>query len=363
MQTIFNNLTDISTGISSYPEWRYLRAGLYRNLKTTIQYYQSRKFAVKGNHLLAKLLKSLSVSIDIDKERYYDIVDQKALNIGLHYKMSSSIYKGEVFDGIFYGNDVKEILIATNDYISPDKIEKDWRNIQSVKVIDHPKSDLSLLLPNGKSYSYESGYAVIEVNIPVLAMQYRCFLKEQYQRFLSDSTASPTSVFIHTYVLPNMMYSHLDISLFNRLYNRLVGAPMGKPLFRHAFTLIDYHDKVDKFLDSIISTLRRTDKDFNTILRMIPVVSELNLKSLLRLPQQAPTRQIAWVEFLARLKALEFLTYISPNYGKQLNRNELNYINRIIKLYTREGTFNQLKDIELYEDLTSRLKLLQIRIQ
>ena len=358
MQTIFNNLTNISTGISSYPDWKYLRSGLNRNLRTTIDYYQNRKFAVKGNHLVARMLTSMSVSIDRDIEQLYNLVEAKTMHIGMHFKLSSSVYKGDIFNGVFYGEGTKEIIMVTNNFINPYYIERNWKNIQAIKVISHPKSDLSLLLPNGKAYSAEPGLACIEINLPALVIQYYCFMKEQYARIKDSLTAAPISVFIHSYVLPNMLYSHLDHCIFNRVYNLVMGAPMGEPQFRHPFTLINYDNKVDKCLTEITDYVKQTDLDFNTILRTFPVVSKANFKELLKLPEQAPTRQIVSSEFLARMKAIDFLVNINPNNGKTKNAGEINYINRVIKHNERDSVFGQLFDQEDFASLRSKLMLI-----
>lgn len=363
MQTIFNNLTNISTGISSYPDWKYLRSGLNRNLKTTIDYYQNRRFAVKGNHLIARILNSLNISYDRDIEQLYNLIEAKAFHIGMHFKLSSSVYKGDVFNGVFYGEGTKEIIMVTNDFINPYEIERDWKNVQAVRVLTHPKSDLSLLLPNGKAYSEETGLACIEINLPALITQYRCFVLEQYNRIKDTLTASPTSVFIHMYVLPNMLYSHLDHCIFNRVYNLMMGAPMGVPQFRHPFTLIDYNKKVDDCLIEIVDYVSKNDLDFNTILRTFPCVTKLNFKELLRLPEQAPTRQITGSEFLARFKAIEFLININPNKGKTKNMDTINYINRMIKRNERDSVLDQLVSSTDFSSFRTQLMLLSLNIK
>ena len=363
MQTIFNNLTNISTGISSYPDWKYLRSGLNRNLKTTIDYYQNRRFAVKGNHLIARILTSISVSFDRDIEQLYNLIEAKALHVGMHFKLSSSVYKGDIFNGVFYGEGTKEIIMVTNDFVNPYEIEKDWKNVQAVKVVTHPKSDLSLLLPNGKAYSDEGGLACIEINLPALVVQYRCFVKEQYERIKDSLTASPTSVFLHMYVLPNMLYSHLDHCIFNRVFNLAMGAPMGQPQFRHPFTLIDYDKKVDNCLEEVVDYVKQTDLDFNTILRTFPCVTKMNFKELLRLPEQAPTRQIAGSEFLARLKAIDFLININPNNGKTKNADTINYINRLIKRNERDSILDQVLSSTDFESVRTQLMLLSMKIK
>lgn len=363
MQTFFNKVTSVNRQIQRNPAWTYASAGLQRNLKNIIQYYRIRPFAVKSNHLLAKIINTVSVSHSTNTERFYDIVDGKALNLGMTHKLTSSIHRGSIFDGVFYGPGTKEVIFAVSQYLDPYFIEKNWKNVCPVTVLNHPRSDLEMLLPNGKSHSVETGLACIAIDIPMLAMQFRAFAKEQMLK--SEATGNnPLAVanFIHMYVLPNMLPSHLDVALFNRAVNFVNGAPMGEALKKHPFTVLDYTRQVDDTYKDLVKFVKQNDRDFTTILKSFPCVSVENFEALMRLPEQAPTRQVGWAEVVTRLKALDWLTTISPKHGLAHNASDINYLTKSFVAYASDGAFKQILDDDLYLDTIRTIKDIAARI-
>lgn len=357
MQLFFNKSIQVAKTLPRDPTWNYARSALKRNLQTLTNYYHNKGFAVRSNHILVKLLNIIGVDHNQHIERYYEIVSARTNKLGMHLKFTSSIYSGQLFDGVFYGNGTKEIIIADDEYINPYTIEKDWKNIQAVTVIDHPRSDLDMLLPNGKKTGTETGTATIVVNIPALATQYREFAKTQYAKYLEeDQSLSSVAFFVHQYVLPNMMPSHLDAALFNRIVNLGIGKPMGEALVKHPFMLLDYTKHVDQVYKKLVDTLKSTDAEFWTMLRSIPLVSTDNAQLLMRLPENAPTRQLAWAEFITRLKCIEFLVQTNPNHGTVMSSKDLNYLMKKILQYSSDGVFRQITDSELYYETIQQVK-------
>lgn len=349
MQQFFNQTSDSHRTIPSDPGWDYVHAGLTRNLTAVLNYYHHRPFAVKSQHILARLLNSLGVPYTAGLERFYDLVDAKALSLGMTMKMTSSINKGILHDGLFYGPGCKEIIIATNDSFSPYHVTRNWRTAAAVKVLAHPRSDLTMLLPTGRETSSEKGLVTIAVNIPMLAVQYRAFMNHQISRQgVEGHQPLTTAQFIHMYVLSNMMPSHLDCCLFNRAYNLCTGAPMGESLARHRITLIDYSARVDKIYSSLTRAVDKNDKDYYSILDGFPLVSSPSFRELNYLPDQAPTRQLAWAECLTRLKTVDWLTLVSPNQGETLNRSDNNYFIKEFLQHRNDNTFGHILDNETF---------------
>ena len=351
MQTLFNQEHLLSRVVSQDSNWNYVKAGLQRNLQTIRDYYSIRPFAVKSNHLIARLVNTLGVSHDQSTERFYDIVDAKALNLGMHFKMTSSIYRGELFDGVFYGPGCKEIIFANNDYVNPFEVTRNWKTVSAVTVLCHPRSDLECLLPTGRQNTTEQGFAAISVNIPMLALQFRAFAKEQYERSLADGV-SPLAVsnFVHMYVLPGMMASHLDHVLFNRAFNHLMGLPMGTALKRHRFPVIDYSNKLNGVIKETTKKLQTDERSYADMLRSFPCVSAKSFHDLMRLPEQAETRQIQLAEIVTRLKAVDWLSTLSPSHGAVINGADNNLIMKAFEKQNNAGGFRQFLDTETYVD-------------
>lgn len=336
MLDFFNTPDIFSQGTITPNTWPYIKQGLLRNLDAVKKYYYDKPFAVKSNHILIRLLNNLGVSYNINLERFADIVDAKANNISMNFKMSSPIYRGNIFRDIFYGGDIDEIFVCDDDYFDVYSVYNNWKTTSAVKVLYHPKSDLDLLLPNGKYIGTESGTAVISINIAMLAVQYKAFLDKEYKIMLAGESPRSTAHFIHMYVLPNMLDSHLDIALFNRAYNLLTNSQMGVSIKKHVFFTTNYSDQVDNAYKYLIEYYKTNDRSYKTILRSFPCVSYEDFESLLRLPELAPTRQIIWVNVLSRIRAIEFLVKLSKSNNNSFNKNFNNIFLRYFKLYEND---------------------------
>ena len=363
MQYFYNSGEGIGQSVIIPPGWTYVRDGLERNLKVVKEYYYNRPHAVKNTNILVKLLTNLGVPYDLHLERFYDIVDARALQYSMSFKMTSSLYRGAFFKNAFYGGNTMEVLVANNDSIDPYYVYNNWREVQSVKVVDHPKSDLDLLLPNGRMASSGDGVAVIEINIPTLAIQFRAFMDEQMKRS-AGGMLSPqsTAQFIHMHVLPNMLDTHLNIALFNRAYNLTVGAPMGITERKHPFYLTSFNDQVDKVYKIQIDHLKNTERDFKSILKTFQCLNG-TFADALRLPGTASTRQIVWVEFIARLRAMDFMTDLSVSRGRAKNTNDINQFMRSLKMFESDKLLVTALPAEVHDDVQNMIYSIKSKVR
>lgn len=342
MLEFFNNPDIHGQGILRPTTWPYIKEGLNKNLKTVKDYYNIKPFAVKSNHILSRILNNIGVSYFYTLERFADIVDAKAFNIAMGMKMSSPIYRGNIFKDVFYGGDIDEVLVAVDDPFDIYDVYKNWKKVSAVKVIYHPKSDLDLQILNGRYFGTESGTAVISINIALLAVQYKAFLEKEITVLESGESPKSTAQFIHMYVLPNMLDSHLDIALFNRAFNLLTNSQMGVSYKRHVFYLTDYTNHVDNVYNDLIKHYKTNDRHYKTLLRSFPVAVQDNFEEVLYLPDNAPTKQSIWTNVVARLKPIEFLIKLSQNNGNKLDRTVNNMILRYFKLYENDGALDTI---------------------
>lgn len=349
MQKLLNMETGMNQGILNAPWWSYVKDGLKNNLDQVISYYRRFPTAVNSSHFLAKLITTLGTHRDDDYLRFLTTIKGRSLSVAMSHQMTSSLSKGITFDGIFYGKGSTEIIIGTNEDFDIFEARDNWRNLEPVKILRHPKSDLSLLPINGEAYNGEEGISVISINLTMLAIQYREF------RLLEDKIAeeygeSPRSMeqFIHAYPLTNALRSHLDQCLFNRMYNLLINKPMGYCNKTHPFYLTDYSSKLDLIYSDLLKRINSPMK-FDTILRQIPLVSNDSLKELSVLPECAPTRQVVWGLVCSRLQILDFLVRTNSNVRIQ-NGRDLNNIRRSFNLFQTDKALKASLPIEDYFD-------------
>lgn len=357
MYNLFNLMSTANSGGHKFPDWHFVRDGLRRNLGTVIRFYRKNPMAVQSSHFLVKLLQTITIPQSMNLERYYDNVDGLALHVSMALKMTSSISRGQMFDGIFYGQGSPEILIAHTDSFDINEANRNWQNVCAVRVLRHAKSDLALNLPNGYRSGSESGMAVIAINIPMLAIQYRAFRLNEMQIAEGDNESQRSiTQFIHMYVLPNMLFSHLDIAVFNRLDNMRKGAPLGESNIHHSFYLPDFSDKADKALVNIVGHLQSSGKDFTGVLKTTPLVTKENLFELFALPDVAPTMQVLWALVIARLPAVAFLFQLLKNGPGVTDRHQVNRVLREVNKWRTNNLMKTMLPLEYYYEVVDEIE-------
>lgn len=352
MQQFFNSVPPVGQSTIVPPNWRYIREGLERNLNTTVEYYNSRPMAVKSNHFLLRLVTSLGVSFSHPLERYHQIVEFKALGFSMGFKMTSSIYKGSIFRGIFYGENSAEVLIATDEEFDPFEVYDNWQKYSPVRVLHHNKSDLNFLLPNGKSTGSDTGISVFTINIPMIAVMFKAFLEKEVVDFKKDpnNTLAPAAHFIHRWILPGMLKSQTDVALFNRAFNIATGTPHSEANRAHPFYLTDYKLGVDAVYNDLVNHFKGSNKHFKDILRSFHGLSG-SFEQIFRLPDVVSTRQVVWSEVVARIRALEFLTTLLKDGGRSNNGEILNEMFRMFKYYSSDNTLRSALPVDYMNDL------------
>jgi len=333
MQSLFNMTPPQSVGVLRFPEWNYVRDGMRRNVATVLEFYRKNPMAVQSSHLLVRLLHSITIPQSQPIERYYDNVDSLALNLSMALNLTSSIFKGKVWDGVFYGEGSKEILIAHNDWFDPVTAHKNWKGLQPIRILRSPHTDLGYNIPNGKRAGSETGLSVISINIPLLAIQYRAFRQEEQRIAEYTGNDSQRSIyqFVHMYPLVNAVMSQTDTIVFNRAHRVLTGAPMGESLRKHSFYLTDYSLKLTSVHMKIIDSIEKHGKDMNTTLQSVPLPMRDNLGDWCQLPDMAPTRQVVWALIVARLPVLSFLFESARGGPTARNQQEVSKVLRTIK--------------------------------
>lgn len=358
MHSFFNFHDSIVHGAVKLGEWDWVQQGLQRNIASVIEYYRQAPMAVKSNHLLVRLLGSIAVPKSQNLERYYDNVDAVALNLSMALKMTSPIYPGQLFQGVFYGPGTAEILLAHNSDFDFQAAHDNWQNLTAVKVLRTPRSDWGLNLPDGQASGSETGLAVVAVNITMLAIQYRAFrLAQQEQHQLDEDSQKSLMQFVHMYVLPNMLWSQTDQVLFNQLNRLSEGKPLGVSHQRHPlYVPTHYGERTAVLLAKLLLLLRGQYRTFTGVLQAIPAISEEHMLQAMRLPAVVQTRQVSWALTVARLPMLAFMFREARGGAMLRNGAEVNAIARSLQAYKSGAVMRQyITDGELYYQVQSEL--------
>ena len=115
MDKLFNLEKGVEQGLLTAPLWGYVKEGLTKDLNQVISFYRRFPTAVNGSHFLVKLLIGLGTHKDLDIEKFFQTIRQRSMGVASSLQMSTSLNRGVVFDGIFYGKGSKEIIIGHNE--------------------------------------------------------------------------------------------------------------------------------------------------------------------------------------------------------------------------------------------------------
>lgn len=352
MNRLFNLQPDASKPIMLPAGWNTVRRGLETNLRKIVGFYRNNVMSVQSNHFLVKLIQSIVIPLNLPPDRYYDNVDNIAMNLSMALGMTSTIFNGRIHRNVFYGNDSPEIIVASNESFDPFMAAAHWENLAPVRVLRHPVSDLNCALPTGKPSTPEYGFATIVVNIPMLALMWRCFFLEQLKNKVKvdrDGTLGEQH-FVHMYVLPNMLYSHFDYALFNRYLNYSIGKPLPKATRKHSFSIPDYTSHLDPVIETVLENLKTSKRDFTGVLRNVPTILDRTMDDVMGLPDVAQTRQIVWAMYLTRVPALEFMLDASGQEHGSRNQVQLNMVKRIATNLHSNSVLRSVLDQDSFYD-------------
>jgi hypothetical protein len=351
MYQLYTSRFEGNNGVYKPPGFEYVQRMYQRDILNITNYFHSRVYSVKSNHFLCRVLNSSSAPMSYELDRYMEVLYTRSPYVAKFFRFTSEIDYGVIHDGIFYGEGCKEIILYNEEYFNPYEEYKNWKNIQAIRVLDHPISDLGLIIPNGNKNSTDEGLAVITINLPLLLLQYRGFVMEQYAK-LKHGGVSLLGVahFVNMYVLPNMLYSHSEIVILNRLCNLFYGAPMGTSLKKYPFPIIQYADKLDKNLLEVVKRLKDSKMWYQASLMNIPSFFKEDMQEVLLMPDFAKTRQVWWSMLISRLKVDKFLLDIGGVNGMHTNKTLYNRLKLDVMRIMNENMIAGLLPDDLYYD-------------
>jgi len=324
MYQLFHERSVSSAGGYRPPEFNRLRDGLRQSIDKIIAYRQSNTRALLDSHLLIGLLQSLNISLHLPVEIYVDKVGDAMHGVVTALKMTSPLSVGKVHtEGVFYRRrgeriGVGEVIIANEDTFDIQDFKQNWRSYDPIRVLHHPCTDLALNVPDGRVTQSLTGYSVISINVPMLAAQYRAW---RHERAIIERQESPRTMgqFLMEVPLPNMLYTHVEVALFNRMMAIYYGKPLPNIRNSHPFALPDWTGAIDQVLTNFIANMLPKKPDFDTLLSSFPTVWHRDYHEVVRLPDLSYVHQMQWPVLLARMEMVAWL--VQQNQAQQNERN------------------------------------------
>lgn len=337
-------------GGMTFPEFRRVRDGLRLTVERVKKYRRENPRNITGGHLLLRLMGSIPYSNGPTDQVFNDKISDVALLFTQSLKMTSALSRGQLWrPGPFLGNKVQEVIIADTDQWDVKAGLERWEELSPIRYLYHPMTSLNMPVADDQFASTESGIAVISINIPMLASQYRA-----WRRANSVVDESPRTVgqFLQAYPLPNMLDSYADIAILNRLTNLYFGIESPRDTERHhTFFVTNWDKEVDSLLERWLLLASSKRWDFDTLVSHIPTVSSEDLHETLRLPEQAYSTQISWAVLLARVMLIAFLVQFNRNTDNQRNYQYLNYIRRHLQYIEGNGALRNALSAQTFDEI------------
>lgn len=334
MYNLFNHGKLNKGELFDVPSFNTTRKLINSEVDRIIGYYKNTNFVVPQTHLLCQILRQLTVSFKRDLASFtsvcYDEIPRLSMLFNLiHYEVSNP----EIRHGLFYNSSTPEYIVADETLFDYDHAYKHWKKLTPVRVHYHGYSDLNVPLLNGnyKNPVRENSYAVISINIPLLALQYRAWLENEVVKYGDSASAASdeTSIlkrlehFVFKYPLLNASYNHVELALINRTLNHYRELPVGKYFRLHPINVVNLTDIVDRTLKERVAVLKRNKFRVHQFMSAFSGLKKQNWSKVLTSPEIVKTRTTKWVNELIYLEYTSFLLSYFSEHGIVFDINPL----------------------------------------
>jgi len=360
MINLFKTVSPVQVGILKPSLWELASQNLKDNVSTVQQYYRQATRYAQATHPLIRFLLSTCRQWELPLSQYVESITPELIrNAGIQ-GITTSATAGHAHHGTFYDHHITEYYLGYIGSFNEPDAEYNWQTLESVSVLYHPKSDLALPFLNGQPYSSETGVAVIGIDLLKLAIQYRSF--QHVVSGDSEISASGVQVFIAKYVMPNMLESHIDLALFNRLMYKHYGVPYnGQVLTKHPMVLLRPDSYIDRVISTVLHNLPKINPEYHHQLCNIPSLYKSTMHEALLMPDILETTQCQWLLVLSKLKHLYQLVHFSEETSRVgLNRMALIEFKRMIKQHNVLPMLESKLPMEVFSEV--QLELLGLDI-
>ena len=298
----------------------YTNANLYgrvkdllnSNVKTVQSNERALPAAVRSDHLLIKLINSIVIPLKKDPYEMAILAEGYTDALARNLKLHNSGNLGYVYKGEFYGDGIAEYIMAIDHEWD---VDSPWEEWEPVKVYAHHITSLTSVILDGRSSGFSKGFAVLNVNIPMLAVQYQQFM-------LKYGIPNQLGVqhFVRCFVIPNLLRSHLAVAAINRFLALYCGEdPIDGIIKKYHLMTVDVTNSFDAGAVSIIRAMYNKKLSWGELINNLPVMFGDDIWNTLAVPEMASTRQVKFAYTLSKLNLLN--RFVEIDYISDSKRN------------------------------------------
>lgn len=319
------------------PEWLHITKMMELNIEYVKRFYHNSDSAVKSNHILVQLIKNLNIPFVLPIDRYYQLLTLKSVRTASNLNLTTPYGSGRIFQEQFF-KDNHEIIIGHEDSFDHIEAYKNWENIEPVELLLHPETNLDLPILDGTNLSIGGDACVISINMVKLGIMYKGFMDNELSKNLP--TQKSIMQFVRMYVIPGMIRSYLNISLFNRLCNFKIGikTPISKRNTHSFYIPTKLDTRIDLILKNSLLQLEKKQLYLSGLLANIPSFSD-NKLFYTELPETLQNRQQLWALLYSKISFYIRLFDMNDNIPIY-NKTYLNELKRMVSIFINNNEHN-----------------------
>lgn len=298
----------------------YLKRQYNYNKSAIEKYYLDANIAVKNTHIISRMVEHFTLKLDYSLHDFLSVLETDVTDTAKNFQLTSGRNKGIVHPPHFYGNYGNSIIINEYKPIDPKYVSDNWRTINCLDVLTHSRNDSRLLLPTGLDDGSKSGLSVININLFILGIKYREFVKEQNLKLKANNSLPVLTKnnFVSKYVIPGTLESDIDHRFLNMIIDSYYENKIIVPKYRHKFPIQESRTQLDRYIEQVINTISTKDLDFVNVMNNIPLIFSSNATELLSFESIPNSRQSNWAYLTSRLKHMCFLYDVSKNKDRSI---------------------------------------------
>lgn len=252
-------------GRINVPEFNNIFPKITRSHEKALQYYRMYNVFIPNDHILVRLVDSLSFDSTWTPMAAYRYAENHMENIALGMHITSTNNYGRWHTNEFYTDNC--VLFATN--LGNPYSESNWEDIVAVKPLTHPHVSLECVHPHLMKSVKPSDYSVVAIDIPLLAMQYAQWAKINYAKEVVDR--ENTTQFVSKYVMPNMWKAQIEIALRNRLLEIATDTFRVEPDLKPPIGLIRQDKELERAYTALLELINTSGRTLYEVMGSIPM--------------------------------------------------------------------------------------------
>lgn len=316
---------------------------------------------VRNDHILVRVLKHIAIATD-DDFRAYNYARDNAPSIAGMLGMFGGTSDGRFTEKPYFFEDENSpeavIYVDREDShkLVIDNImhesEHRWTYWSPIRVVSHGYTDMdyacmSVSHNEGKRITDDpNNINVIEVDLPLLYMQYRYWLKSD-QGYYADGTKKSLNHFMTVYPLANAIESQMEIAYFNRMMRFFLEEPIltNRKLNKY-HTAISTYQHVDESIIEILKNLKKHGGlNYSRLVNNLPALTHTPSGLLFQVNDlMKQTRTLPILIYLTGNIYRLWLKFTKERQQQRWNTDELANIRKGWKMLNNANYFKVMND-------------------